>query len=173
MKLRKTLGTIQDEEIITLMHLIETQSSYTITKWCTDYAKEIYLPIFNKYYSCNALIPALDAACSYTRKEISKKEARSIIKEADEAIIMAKDNPVALSAARAITQACASCYTPTCSLGMVFYGLACVVYDKVGLNEESSYYDELAKEEGQNLINALKKIYKDHEENPAKINWNC
>lgn len=173
MKLRKTLGTIEDKGIIELMHLIETQSSYTITKWCTDIAKEVYLPIFNKYYNCAALLPALEAARAFTRKEIKKTEARAIIKEANEAIIMAKDNSIALSAARAITQAAVSCYTPTCSLGMVFYGLAAVIYERVGLEEDSKFYDELACEEEKVLIEALKKIYVENEENPVKINWYC
>ena len=48
-KLRKMLGAADSPYIISLMHLIETQSKATIARWCMDYCEEHILPIFEKH----------------------------------------------------------------------------------------------------------------------------
>ena len=49
-KLRKMLGKYNDDYIIELMKLIEIQSKETIAKWCMDYAEDVILLIYVKYY---------------------------------------------------------------------------------------------------------------------------
>ena len=50
-KLRKMLGKYDDEHIVELMKLIDTQSKETISRWCMDYAEEFILPIYFKVLS--------------------------------------------------------------------------------------------------------------------------
>lgn len=57
------LGKYDDVHIVDLMNLIETQSKKTIAKWCMDYAEEVILPIYLKYYpNDNRPKMALDAS---------------------------------------------------------------------------------------------------------------
>ena len=48
-KLRKMLGAADSPYIVSLMHLIETQSKATIASWCMDYCEEHILPVFEKH----------------------------------------------------------------------------------------------------------------------------
>ena len=62
-KPRKMLGSVDSPYIISLMHLIETQSKTTIAKWCIDYAEEHILSIYEKAYpNDNRLRDAINAS---------------------------------------------------------------------------------------------------------------
>lgn len=49
-KLRKMLRSIDSPEIISLMHLIETQNKMTIATWCVNYAKEHILLFIKRVF---------------------------------------------------------------------------------------------------------------------------
>lgn len=49
-KLRKMLGRADDPQIVTLMHLIETQSKPTLAAWAAACVQERYLPVYERAY---------------------------------------------------------------------------------------------------------------------------
>ena len=49
-KLRKMLGRADDPQIVTLMHLIETQSKPTLAAWAAACVQERYLPVYEQAY---------------------------------------------------------------------------------------------------------------------------
>lgn len=62
--------------------------------------------------------------------------------------------------------------TPTNALGYLFYGAAAAAYSKAG-TEDSSRWDDLAREELEQALEELRAASVPDEPNPAKINWNC
>ncbi|MCL1830921.1 MAG: hypothetical protein FWG21_05770 [Oscillospiraceae bacterium] len=59
------------------------------------------------------------------------------------------------------------------SLGLAFYGAAAIAYDRVGLDEPSEVYDQIAAKECEKMEAALRAVTVKNELNPAKISWNC
>lgn len=173
-KLRKMLCDINSQECIAMMKLIETQSKTTLASWAVGFAKENYLPIYEKECPGDARLADAVAACEkHLAGELLLKELKPVIKEAQLLARDAEGNPVAQAAARAVATACAVINTPTNALGYLFYGAAAVAYDTAGLEEGAEVYDALASAE-------MKKAWKDLEEKavpdepkPAKIKWNC
>ena len=174
-KLRKMLGAADSPYIVSLMHLIETQSKATIASWCMDYAEMHILPIFEKHCP-NDNRPRRAIAASRDWFEGKKKmaEVKNIILHECHAAARELDkNPAAQAAARACGQASACFHTPTHSLGLAFYGAAAIAYDRVGVNEEPEVYDKIAAEECAKMEAALLAVAVKDEQNPAKINWHC
>jgi hypothetical protein len=174
-KLRKTLGAADSPYIVDLMRLIETQSKKTIAVWCLDYCEARILPIFEKHCP-NDKRPRMAVAASRDWFEGKKKlpEVKNIIlNECHAAAREQEDNPAAQAAARACGQASGCCHAPAHSLGMVFYGMAAVAYDRVGTDEKPEVYDRIAAEECAEMESALRAIAVENEPNPAKINWYC
>ena len=174
-KLRKMLGAADSPYIITLMHLIETQSKATIASWCMDYCEEHILPIFEKHCPDDNR-PRMAIAASRDWFDGKKKlpEVKNIIlNECHAAARELESNPVAQAAARACGQAAACFHTPTHSLGLAFYGAAAIAYDRVGLSEKPELYDQIAAEECAKMEAVLRAVAVDDEPNPAKINWGC
>ena len=173
-KLRKMLGKADSPYIISLMRLIETQSKYTIIKWCNEYAREYILHIYkNVYPKDHRLDNALNAVDEWLKGNIKLAEAKKIIKEAQIAAREAEGNPAAQAAARAIAATTATINTVTSSLGLAFYGSAAIAYSSVGVNENDEIYDEIAARECKKMEEALLKVYIIDEPNPVKINWYC
>lgn len=173
-KLRKMLGSADSPYIISLMGLIETQSKVTIASWCIDYAKEFVLPIYEKVYlGDNRLQAALSGAVDYLDGKITLAMAKKLISEGQVAAREAEKNPAAQAAARAVSQAAATIHTSTHSLALAFYGSAAIAYDRVGTEESSEVYDQIASKECAKMEAALRTIAVSNEPNPAKINWHC
>lgn len=173
-KLRKMLRSIDSPEIISLMHLIETQNKMTIATWCVNYAKEHILPIYQKSFPKDQrLLQAINGALDYLEGTIKLPAAKKLISEAQTAARETKENPIAQAAARAVAQACATIHKSTNALALAFYGSAAIAYDRVGLLETKETYDEIATEEFHRLEEALRSIAIENEPNPAKINWHC
>lgn len=173
-KLRKMLGKANSPYIISLMRLIETQSKITIVKWCNDYARENILAIYKKDYPQDYRLElALDAVEQLLKEDIKLIEAKKIIKEAQVAAREAKESPAAQAAARAIAATVTTINTLTSCLGLAFYGSAAIAYSSVGIEENPEVYDGIAEKECKKMEEALRKISKVDEPNPAKINWNC
>lgn len=174
-KLRKMLGKVDSDYIIEMMNLISTQSKETIAKWTMDYAEEIILPIYLKYYP-NDHRPkmALDASRDWFLGKKKLLEVKNIIlNECHAAARECEGNPAAQAAARAIGQATACFHTPTHSLGIAFYGAAALAYEQLGLEESDETYDNFARAEVNKMIESFKLIAVKDEPNKAKINWKC
>lgn len=173
-KIRKMLGKADSPYILSLMRLIETQSKYTIIKWCNKYAENHILPIYEKDYpEDNRLRNALNAVNGWLEGKIKLTEAKKIIKEAQIAAREAEGNPAAQAAARVIGATTTTINTITSSLGLAFYGSAAIAYSSVGVNENFEAYDEIAARECKKMEEALRKVVIVDEPNPVKINWNC
>lgn len=174
-KLRKMLGKADSPYIVSLMHLIETQSKETIATWCLDYTEENILPIFERECPGDPRPRmAIDASRQWFEGKVKLPEVKNIIlNECHAAARELDNNPVAQAAARACGQASACFHTLTHSLGLAFYGSAAIAYDKVGLNEAAEVYDSIAAEECAKMEAALQAVAIEDEPNPAKINWNC
>lgn len=174
-KLRKMLGNYNDEHIIELMNLIDTQSKETISKWCLDYAEEIILPIYQKYYPNDGRPKmALDASRDWFLGLKKLPEVKHIIlHECHQAAREADNNPAAQAAARTLGQASACFHTPTHSLGLAFYGGAALAYDALGLEASEKEYQEYARNEVLKMTESLKAIAIENEPNKAKLKWNC
>jgi len=174
-KLRKMLGKYDDEHILELMKLIETQSKETIANWCMDYAEKNILPIYKKYYpDDNRPQIALDASRDWFKGFKKLPEVKDIIlNQCHRAAREAEDNPAAQAAARTLGQAAACFHTPTHSLGLAFYGGAAVAYDKLGLEATEEQYQKVAREEVLKMTEALKKVAVNDEPNKAKLKWYC
>jgi hypothetical protein len=57
------------------------------------------------------------------------------------------------------------------SLGIVFYGAAAIVYDRVGTGEPTETYERLSEGECAKMEATLRSIAIENEPNPAKIDW--
>lgn len=174
-KPRKMLGTADSPYIVSLMHLIETQSKATIAKWCLNYTEENILPIFERRCPGDSRPRmALDASRDWFdgRKKLPEVKA-IILNECHAAARELESNPAAQAAARACGQAAACFHTPTHALGLAFYGSAAIAYDRVGTAESAEAYDHIAAEECAKMEAALRAIAVENEPNPAKINWHC
>lgn len=169
------LGKYNDEHIIELMKLIETQSKETIAKWCLDYAEKEILPIYNKYYpNDNRPKMALDASRDWFKGLKKLPEVKDIILNVcHQAAREAEDNPAAQAAARTLGQATACFHTPTHSLGLAFYGGAAIAYEQLGLEATNDEYEKVARNEVLKMAEALKKVAVENEPNRAKIKWYC
>lgn len=174
-KLRKMLGAADAPYIVSLMRLIETQSKATIAVWCMDYCEKYILPVFEKHCPDDkrphsAIIAARD--WFFGKKKLCEVK-HIILNECHAAARELDNNPAAQAAARACGQASACFHTPTHSLGLAFYGAAAIAYDRVGINEKSAVYDQIAAEECAKMEAALRSVAVEDEPNPARIKWNC
>ena len=174
-KLRKMLGAADSPYILSLMHLIDTQSKATIANWCMDYCEEHILPIFEKHCPGDQRPRrAIAAAREWFEGKKKLPEVRKIILNECHAAARELDgNPAAQAAARACGQASACFHTPTHSLGLAFYGAAAIAYDRVGVNEKAEVYEQIAAQECAKMEAALRAVAVENEPNPAKLKWNC
>ena len=78
-----------------------------------------------------------------------------------------------MTAARALSVACAVIQTPTNALGFSFYSAAASAYHQAGLTETAQTYDRLADAEFENILASLQAAAVPDEPNPVKIDWNC
>lgn len=172
-KLRKMLGDINDETIIKLMKVIETQNAEVLALWALDYVDENIMPIYEKLTDDLSLRNLVICTREYIVNNRSLKEIKQMLKETKGLVKEVEDNIVALACVRAVLTACAVKHTPTNALGYTFYCAAAIVYNKVGLSETREVYDALAKIEFSKLLDALYKVAIKNEKNPVKVNWNC
>lgn len=174
MKLRKMLGSIEDESCKELMKCIETQNQHTLSNWAVGYVKNYILPIWEKEQTSDTAVrQAVLEIESYLRGEMTLKEAKDVCRKLRE---MSKDielTPVSEAALRAIAVACAVIQTPTNALGFTFYAIAAQVYDEYGLSCEVSFYNEQASINFKKILDSFGKIMIPNEEHPVKVNWNC
>lgn len=170
-KLRKMLGRADDPNILSLMHLLDTQSLETISNWALDMVAEYALPILWRHE-----LHQLDFLCECTRAyldgNMSLKEMKPMFKEATTISKEIKD-PTAQAASKALITACKTIQTPTGSLGYVFYLAAAIAYDSLGKDQAAEVYDHQAQEIFAMLEEKLEQRKVQDEKNPIHVNWNC
>lgn len=173
-KLRKMLGRADDPQILTLMHLLETQSRRTLAGWAADCAKRRYLPIFERAFP-DEYWPKelLEAVRSCLAGELAVSEVKRLVKNGRTLAREAADEPAAAAAAQAIVTACGVLQTPTNALGFVFYGAAAAAYDELGLRAAQAEYDVRAALEFDALTEHLRQVMVADEPEPIQVNWYC
>ncbi len=172
--LRKMLGSADHPVIISLMKLIETQSSETLIRWSVNYAESHYLPIIEERRPQEERPgKAVEAVGSYLNQEMSLKDLKPFLADSRKAAQEIKDDPIAQAAARAVSTACSTAQTITGALGFTFYGAAASAYAAAGLSEKPEVYDELATAEFERIFQSLKSVAVPDEENPVRVKWNC
>ena len=173
-KLRKMLGRADSPYIVALMRLIESQSNATIADWGVRFVEENMVPIYEKAYPQDSILrEALAVFQRFRGGDVRLPALKKAVAQVNMAAKAAEAEPAAQAAAKAVSQAIASLYTPTHSLGMAFYGAAAVAYDRVGLEETQETYEAIAAQECENMRLALLTVAIPDEKNPAKINWHC
>ena len=107
-QLRKMLGDISSEECVALMHLIETQSKSTLSKWAIEYARRNYLTVYQRHCADDHTMAGLLAVCrAYAMGEGELKQAKNAIKMMRQRARELGEQPVAQAAARALSTGCA------------------------------------------------------------------
>lgn len=171
-KLRKTLLRPKDELIQTLKKQIQSQSKETLLDWCLFYAKEIVIPLYEREVPGDRTPQeAYEAARSWQRGKMKLPAVRKRILACHEKARELEDDPIAQAAARAVAQASSTIHAPGHCLGFVFYAVAALSYDELGLDASEEDYDKEAKKHGQKMLMALEKIAVEDEKYPVKINW--
>lgn len=173
-KVRKMLSDWEAPYIRSLMKLIETQSKATLAIWAVDYAEQIILPLWSKYYPDDQHPQnALNAAREWLSGTIKLPQAKKTILECHAAAREADGNPVAQAAARAIGQCASTIHSARHCIGLAFYGAIAVAYDRLGTDAPSGQIEQCAAEECGRMEAALHAIAVENEPKPAKIDWKC
>lgn len=158
-----------------MMDVLSTQSKTTICNWAIACGERELLPLWEK--ECPGdLRPhhALSAAEAWLRGEVKLPEVKAIILNECHAAAREKESaPVAQATARAIGQAASCIHAPTHSLGIALYGALALAYDEVGIDTPWPAVEACAACHCERLLESLKAICVENEENPAKMNWNC
>lgn len=173
-KARKMLSDWKAPYIQSLMKLIETQSKSTLALWAVDYAEQVILPLWCKYYP-NDLRPqnSLTAARQWLSGAIKLPQAKAVILECHGAAREADGNPVAQAAARAIGQCASTIHSARHCIGLAFYGALAIAYDRLGTDAPWDQIQQWAAEECGRMEAALEAAAVKNEPNPAKIDWKC
>ena len=156
------------------MHLIETQSKYTLADWSFCYSRDHFLPVYEESFPEDQRPRmALEAALDHLNGTVKTAELKKRIKEATSAAKEAEYSPAAQAAARAISTAASVINSPTGALGMTFYGAAAMAYHRLGVSESAKTYDKMAAELFDDMLLSLQNVPVADEPNPVKVNWYC
>jgi len=168
------LSDWQASYIQSLMRLIETQSKATLATWAVDYAEQVLLPLWSKYYP-DDLRPqnALKAAREWLSGAIKLPQAKAAILECHAAAREASAHPVAQAAARAIGQCASTIHSARHCIGLAFYGALAVAYERLGTDAPWGQIEQCAAQECGRMEAALRAVSVENEPNPAKIAWKC
>ncbi|MGE5626646.1 MAG: putative immunity protein [Solirubrobacterales bacterium] len=173
-KLRKMLSDWEAPYIQALMKLIEKQSKETLAYWSLNYAEQVILPIWNKYYPLDMRPKnAISAAHEWLLGNIKLTKAKPIILECHGAAREAEANPAAQAAARAIGQTASTIHSARHCIGLALYGAMAVAYDTLGTDASWGDLEKCAAEECGRMLKALIDVAVENEPNPAKIDWKC
>lgn len=173
-KPRKMLGDVTGPSAVAMMALIETQSQATLGQWAVTFAQREIAPIYNaRCQESTAISAALAAARQYLEGTVSLKEIKAVVKETNQLAKTYEKDVVAQAAVRAAATACSAVYLPTAALGHVFYAIAAMVYDRVGIQEQPDVYDRLAEETFADILASLQAVAVAEEPQPVKVKWHC
>ena len=173
-KARKMLSDWDAPYIQSLAKLIETQSKATLAIWAVDYAEQVILLLWNKYYP-DDLRPqnALNAAREWLSGAIKLPQAKTAILECHAAARETDANPAVQAAARAIGQSASTIHSARHCIGLALYGAIAVAYDTLGTNAPWEQLEQCAADECGRMLDALRAVAVENEPNPAKIDWKC
>ncbi|MEL7567719.1 MAG: putative immunity protein [Dehalobacterium sp.] len=173
-KTRKMLSDWNAPYIQSLVKLIETQSKATLAIWAVDYAEQVILPLWSKYYP-DDLRPqnTLNAAREWLSGAIKLPQAKTAILECHAAAREADANPVAQAAARTIGQSASTIHSARHCIGLALYGAIAIAYDTLGIETPWGQIEQCAADECGRMLDALRVVAVENEPNPAKINWKC
>lgn len=171
-KLRKTLGSFESPEILSLAQVAETQSKRTLCLWSIQYAKEYLLPIYERVFPedprpRNALINSL----GWLEGKVNYTDAKDTNNGAHNAATEAEGNPAAQAAARAVAHASLTIHVSAHCMGIAFYGAAAIAYDRLGIGATQEEYIVVARRAWTDMEAALRQIAVMDEPNLAKLNW--
>ena len=173
-KTRKMLSDWEAPYIQALVKLIETQSKITLANWAIDYAEDILLPLWYKTYPTDMRPKeAIEAARQWLLGAIKLPQAKIAILECHKAARDALDYPAAQAAARAIGQCTSTIHVARHCIGLALYGSLAVAYDTLGINASWEQLEECATLGCGRMLEQLRLISVDNEQNPAKISWVC
>lgn len=173
-KLKKMLSDFDAPYIQSLVKLIEKQSKATLAFWGLNYAEQVIMPIWSKYYPLDMRPKnAISAAREWLLGNIKLTQAKPIILECHGAAREAEANPAAQAAARAIGQTASTIHSARHCIGLALYGAMAVAYDTLGTNASWENLENCAAEECERMLRALSDVAVEDEPNPAKINWKC
>jgi hypothetical protein len=156
------------------MRLIETQSTETIAKWCTGYARKHLLPLWKR--SCpedHRPASALKAAQDYLAGKIKLPDVKKHINDCRNAARETEGEPIAQGAARTIDTAASSVHNPAGSLGLALYGALTIAYNKAGTVASWETLEPLAAKECAKMEAALRSVAVKNEPNPVMLKWGC
>lgn len=173
-KARKMLSDWEAPYIQSLVKLIETQSKSTLANWAVDYAEGVILPLWSKHYP-NDPRPqnAISAARDWLSGAIKLPQAKTAILKCHEAARESEINPAAQAAARTIGQCASTIHSARHCIGLPLYGALAVAYDMIGITAPWEQLEQCAADECGRMLDALRAVSVDDEQNPAKINWKC
>jgi hypothetical protein len=173
-KARKMLNDWDAPYIQSLVRLIETRSKSTLAHWAINYSEHVLLPLWSKHCP-DDLRPhkAIHAAREWLSGEIKLPEAKKAILECHEAAREAEGNPAAQAAARAIGQSASTIHSAGHCIGLALYGALAVAYDTLGTRAAWEQLEQYAGEECGRMLDALRAVAVEDEQNPARISWKC
>lgn len=167
--LQLTIPSIND-----MMELLSTQSKTTICNWSINYAEQVVLPIWTKYYPKDSRPQrAIIAAREWLDGKTKLPQAKAAIVDCITAAREAEGNPIAQAAGRTIHQVAATIHMPTHSLGLPLYGALAVAYNELGIDADWADIERKAAAECDRMLSALEKVAVKNESNKAKLNWKC
>jgi len=173
-KPRKMLSDWEAPYLVPLIRQIETQSKDTLIVWSTGYAEAVLLPIWEKAFPEDARPrAALRAAGMWRNKVIKLPEAKIQILACHEAARSCEGNPAAQAAARAIGQVASTIHSARHCIGLPLYGALAIAYDRLGADMPWGVIESAAGEECGRMLEALLRVSKEDEPNPAGITWVC
>lgn len=172
MKRKKMLGDIDSKECKAMMRLMETQSEKTVSHWAIHYAKDNYLPIFQKRCEDLRIKNLISKAQQYQKDPSLKKSFQQDLKEVRIWAAKQEDFIVFLSA-KAILTACASLITITNAFGFLFYGCAATIYEREENQQMVECEEQAIQQEWQKAIDSFGKVAVTEEMHPAHWKWNC
>ncbi len=173
-KTRKMLSDWDASYIQSLVKLIETQSKQTLANWAVDYAENMILPLWIKYFPGDMRPQnSIDAARHWLAGSIKLPQAKKMILECHAAARDAEAIPVAQAAARAIGQSASTIHSARHCIGLALYGTIALAYEQLGTDVPWREIEQYAAQECGRMEAALQRISIDNEPNPAKISWRC
>ncbi len=171
-KPRRMLGGLGAPCLQSLIRLAETQSKATLVAWCTSYAGEHLLPLFEKRFpdDCRPRL-ALEAAGAWSSGLIKLPRAKQAILACHAAAREAEGDPAAQAAARAVGQCASAIHSPRHAVGLALYGALAVAYDLHGLDTPWELLEHAASGEIGKMEAALRAVSVENEPNPARTVW--
>lgn len=173
-KPRKMLHDVDAPYIQSLMRLIESQSKETIATWSISYAREKFLPLWERDRPDDGRPKAaLVLAQQYLSDEVKLSDAKQAISEARKAARETEGLPILQGSARTIDAAASAIHNSAGSLGLALYGALTLAYEQLGTDASWDELEAFAAHECSDMEMALKNIAVTNEPNPAKISWGC